>query len=280
MKIALGSDIHLEFGYYDISPQKPADVLVLAGDIMIAEDLYDHSVESIEKTESLGLPLGARQEQARLFRKFLGDASARFNQVIMIAGNHEFYHGKWYATLDYMKAECARYPNVYFLENSTVEIDNVLFVGATLWTDMNNNDWFTLYDAKQQMSDFKRIRNDKQNYQLVRPEDTVSRHIESLDYIVNTIKTNADKKIVVVSHHAPSELSVADQFKGQRLNGAYRSRLEEMILDHPQIRYWFHGHMHDATEYQLGDTTVVCNPRGYLNHDPGADKYMLKYIEV
>ena len=49
MKIALASDIHLEFGDLEFT-NEGADILVLAGDIMIAQNLYDHTTESIQNS--------------------------------------------------------------------------------------------------------------------------------------------------------------------------------------------------------------------------------------
>ena len=40
MKIALCSDLHLEFEDIDLKNTEGAEVLVLSGDIMIAEDLH------------------------------------------------------------------------------------------------------------------------------------------------------------------------------------------------------------------------------------------------
>jgi hypothetical protein len=58
--------------------------------------------------------------------------------------------------------------------------------------------------------------------------------------------------------------------------------LSEFILDHPQIRLWTHGHTHHAFDYQIGDTRIVCNPRGYetasYSEDSGWDPN--KIIEV
>ena len=42
MKIYVTSDIHLEFGDCLIKNEDNADVLILGGDIMLAQDLHDH----------------------------------------------------------------------------------------------------------------------------------------------------------------------------------------------------------------------------------------------
>jgi Icc-related predicted phosphoesterase len=277
-KIALGSDLHIEFGDFTLI-NEGADILVLAGDIMIAQYLYDHTYESIQKSIDLGNKLGERQLEAIKYRSFLKQASAQFKHVIMIAGNHEFYHGRWYQTIDTMREECQQYPNIYFLENATKEIDGVLFVGATLWTDMNNDDWHTKHQVKTGMSDFRIIKNEREGYRSITPDDVIIRHRKSLEFIKTTI-ANATKPTVVVTHHLPSDLSISDQYKSRYLmNGAYRSNLENFILD-SNINLWLCGHTHEKHTYQLGNTTVVCNPRGYLGEEPQADDYALEYLEL
>ena len=144
---------------------------------------------------------------------------------------------------------------------------------------MNNNDWHTKYQVKQGMSDFKIIKNDKNNYHSLHPDDVIVRHTKSLEFIKNTI-VNTSKKIVVVTHHAPSDMSVADCYKGDILmNGAYRSNLEDFIMD-SNINLWCHGHTHFSFDYMLGNTRVVCNPRGYIGHEPIAEGYKFKYLDI
>lgn len=276
--LALGSDLHLEFGDLEFT-NEGADVLVLAGDIMIAQYLYNHTPDSIQKSLDQGNKLGDRQLEAIKYRKFLERASVQFKHVIMIAGNHEFYHGRWYQALDTLRYECNQFANVYFLEDQVKEIDNVMFVGSTLWTDMNKNDWYTKYQVKQGMSDFRIIKNDKNNYHSLHPDDVIVRHAKSLEFIKTTV-ANTSKKVVVVTHHAPSDLSIAECYKDQQLmNGAYRTNLEDFVMD-SNINLWCHGHTHHSFDYMLGNTRIVCNPRGYVGHEPLADGYMFKYLDI
>jgi hypothetical protein len=52
------------------------------------------------------------------------------------------------------------------------------------------------------------------------------------------------------------------------------------MLDHPQIKLWTHGHTHHEFEYVIGETKVVCNPRGYIGYEANATNFKLKYWEV
>ena len=74
--------------------------------------------------------------------------------------------------------------------------------------------------------------------------------------------------MVVITHHAPSFMSVNDRYKGDTLmNGGYASELGEFILDHENIKLWCHGHMHDPVDYMIGTTRIVANPRGYVGQE-------------
>jgi Icc-related predicted phosphoesterase len=101
-------------------------------------------------------------------------------------------------------------------------------------------------------------------------------------YIFENIKKQkaAGRKVVVVTHHAPSSLSIAPWYKDDHyINGGYHSKLENQILDtSPDL--WFHGHMHNSFDYTLGDTRVICNPRGYYPEEINPDFKPGDVIEI
>ena len=264
MRIKLVSDLHLEFSDINIQNDNNYDVLILAGDIMIAEDLYDHPVvPSIYEYGSFA-DLGRKQQRVARFRDFLKRCSFQFPNTIYVAGNHEFYHGKWKRTLTVLSEECAKFPNIFFLEAGSKKIDDVTFIGGTLWTDMNKGDPLTLHAVRDMMNDFNCIKKEEEGYTNLKPHDTVMRHKHMLGYIKTVVAERPDEKFVVVGHHSPSFQSVHEGYKGETLmNGAYHSDLSEFILDRPQIKLWVHGHTHHPFDYMIGETRVVCNPRGY-----------------
>ena len=267
MKIKLVSDLHLEFSDINIQNDQDYDVLILGGDIMIAQDLHDHIAADFNPYSAGSFTdLTRKQERVQRFRDFFKRCSFQFPHVIYIMGNHEFYHGKFYAAIDYMREECAKYPNVYMLEQDMKIIDDVVFVGGTLWTDMNDRDPLTMNAIKDLMNDFRIIRNDKREYAKMSALDVAIRHDKTLGYIKLIVQEHKDKRCVVVGHHAPSFKSVSEQYASQTLmNGGYASDLSEFIMDHPQIKLWTHGHTHHPFDYMIGETRVVCNPRGYEN---------------
>ena len=270
MKITVVSDLHLEFSDCFLKNEQEADVLILSGDIMIAEDLHDHlePVTSPYQHQDFA-GLGRRQAAAQRYRDFLRRCSFQFSDVIYVAGNHEFYHGKFYAGIDYLREECAKFHNVHFLERDTVKIMNVTFVGGTLWTDMNKGDPLTQHAISDMMNDFRIIRNDKAGFTKLRPTHVIDRHIKTKEYIRQVCLNvrelqDPTQRVVVVGHHSPSTRSIHPRYAHDHLmNGGYHSDLSEFILDHPEIVLWTHGHTHHCFDYKIGDCRIICNPRGY-----------------
>jgi hypothetical protein len=247
---------------------------------MVAQDLHDNPEEKVRVAATLD-SMTSRQKAAQRYRDFLSQVSKEFPHVIYVAGNHEFYHGKFDGSLTDLRNECAKFPNVYFMEDDTKQIGDVTFIGCTLWTDMNGSDPLTLHIVNSGMNDFQVIRNDTQGYTKLRPAHVVSRHRSSLDYIKTVVQGNREKRYAVVGHHAPSKLSTHPRYADDiHMNGAYSSDLSEFILDHPEIKLWTHGHTHYPFDYMIGDTRIVCNPRGYIGYEPEADDFKLKYLEV
>ena len=280
MKVALASDLHLEFMDINIQNTENADVLILSGDILVAEDLHNHPEEKV-KIAVMVDSLSRRQEVARRFRDFIKRCSFQFPHVVVIAGNHEFYHGNWKASIQYLRDEYSKFPNVYFLEQELKVIDDVSFIGATLWTDCNNGDPLTLHALGDMMNDYRIIRNDELGYTKLRPAHTAVRHKQTVGYLKTVLADRKDSKVVIVGHHAPTFNSVHEKYRNDQLmNGGYASDLSEFIVDHPQIVLWTHGHMHDPFDYMVGTTRVVCNPRGYAGHDEQADVFKVKYLDI
>lgn len=279
MKIALASDLHLEFETITLPNTENAKVLILSGDICVAHSLHDHPIS--KPVPSDAMKPGRNQGAAVKYREFFNHVNMEYDHVIYVAGNHEFYHGRYPDALSWLALEMANYSNIHFLDAGHIEIDDVTFVGGTLWTDMNKGDPTTMQMIEGMMNDFRIIRNSQRNYSRFFPMDSVIHHKATLEYIKSVVDSDSAKKYVVVGHHAPTPLSIHEMYKGDVwMNGGYHSDLSEFILDRPQIALWTHGHTHHPFDYMMGDTRVVCNPRGYKGHDPAADTFELKFLEI
>jgi Icc-related predicted phosphoesterase len=297
MKIAVCSDVHLEFGTISLENTENADVLILSGDICTAKVFKN------------------KPKERMMVKDFFKRCSFQFPHVVYIMGNHEHYDFDIAKTYDRLKAELADLPNIHVLEKETWEHNDITFVAGTLWTDMNKNDSLTLWHCGQRMNDFRLIKNGNRvthhknvvyaknpedgrslrdaNNELVidrvdhyekasrwSAEDSLEDHKKMLDYI-RIATEDKTKQYVVVTHHAPSSGSIAEWYKHDTLmNGAFHSDLSEFIMDRPQIKLWTHGHMHNVSDYIVGETRVVCNPRGYVGYEQRAKEFELKYLEI
>lgn len=262
MKVKLVSDLHLEFSDLEI-PNDGCDILILAGDILIADYLYRYpNPELVTRKNDLYGP----KYRAYYFRKFLERVSLTFKHVIFIAGNHEFYNGKFFKSIQVLKDYCKEFKNIHYLENETLDIEHVTFVGCTLWTSMGNANPLVIYQSTKSMNDYAVIRNDEAGHRRVRPMDTIMRHRKSLKFIEDAVAnfdSTLGRKLCVITHHAPSFKSSPPEYINSLTTGAYCTELGNYIAYNPQIAYWFHGHTHHAQDYVIGDTRIVCNPRGY-----------------
>jgi predicted phosphodiesterase len=268
VKIAVASDVHLEFGTLEINNTDGADVLILSGDICIARDLGDRDVHNL---------LGEHTKSHR-YHQFFESCAARFNHVIYIVGNHEHYHGDFVTTVPRLKEKLSYLKNLHVMEKESITLDDVTFVCGTLWTDMNREDPETLFGVRGVMNDFRIIRYGDHKFL---PQDTVDDHKAMLTVIRDTVSANPAGRFVVVGHHSPSRLSTHPRYKDEVIvNGAYSSDLSELMLDYPQIRLWTHGHTHHEFDYMIGTCRVVCNPRGYIGYEDQASTWQLKTVEV
>jgi Icc-related predicted phosphoesterase len=232
MRVHILSDLHVEFAPFQPN-NVDADVIVLAGDVHTGKN----GIKWILKT--------------------FPD-----RPVIYVLGNHEFYGQEIPKLIDEI-TEVAHGTNVHVLENQSVDIGNVVFLGATLWTDFRLNGDSVLAEVTAQtgITDFRRIRVTP-SYRRFRPADARRFHTQSLGWLAQQTAETRGKKIVVVTHHAPSPQSIPSRYQNDPLNPAFASNLEPFIAE-CGAPLWIHGHIHHRTDFTLGGTHVVANPRGY-----------------
>lgn len=280
MKICLASDLHLEAADINLENTEKADVLILSGDICVAHSLHNHPSSKTNLPQD-ATRLGRNQQAAVRYRDFFKRINDEFPNTVMVAGNHEGYHGRYPDFYNWIYEEMKSFPNIHFLEQDSVEIDGYTFVGGTLWTDMNKECPITMHLIEHMMNDFRIIRNSGLNYRRFSPADAIKHHKDTVSYIQKVVDSDTTKKYIVVSHHAPTFLSVHPKYQKEYcINGGYASDLFDFIYDRPQIKLWTMGHMHDPHCYYVGNTFVACNPRGYYGHDPEAESFKLRIIDL
>lgn len=244
MKIQLVSDLHLEFLQHDwpgerlIAPVPRADVLVLAGDIANGADPF------------------------KLFAHW--PSHPKRVPIIYVCGNHELYSHAIDPMIRKMR-EGAALNNILFLENNSVEIGGVRFLGTTLWTDyrlpgLNRTQRQLMEYVGSRLNDHFSIRTGRHAFT---PRDAFARHEIARAWLEAELAKPFAGKTVVVTHHAPHQLSTHPRYIGNQLNAGFISDLSDLM---PGVDLWLHGHVHDSFDYQVGRCRVVANPAGYIRN--------------
>lgn len=248
MRLHVLSDLHLEFAPF-VPPPVAADVLILAGDTHPGH----RGLEWVLKT----------------FPN---------RPVIYLLGNHEFYRES-FATLTRELKAMAAGTAVHVLENDLVTLGDTTFLGATLWTDfcLSGDPIVPQVVAQLGVSDYHVVRHPGRRG-LLHPEDTRQSHLETVRWLRAQCRACRGRKLVIVTHHAPSSRSLGPRYVEDLLHPAYASNLE-WLLEESGAALWVHGHIHHGNDYTVGGTRVLSNPRGYPGEPPhGFDPGMV--VEV
>lgn len=267
MKIRIASDLHLDF----FEPDEKIDYERLI--LSVNEDSKENEILLIPG-DTLEL---TKRNHPRLL-DFFQFCSDNFYQTIAICGNHEYFNTSFEAIEESELWEMRHYfhnvqlaitDGVYgiFPENGK----NVAIITSTLWTDFENNNILSKLVSKDVMNDFRII---EYKGRIFNPDDAYEMNQQAREHIKRELNLHAKSDfylidhIVVLTHHSPSMLSTSTQFKGSDLNGAFSNTgIEEEILLNDEIKrkpiLWVHGHLHNSSDYMIGDTRIVCNPFGY-----------------
>ena len=238
MTIRYCSDLHLEFrGNKEFLKLKPiesgADVLILAGDIILFNEIGKHS-------------------------DFFDYVADNFGVTYWSAGNHEYYHfdlaQKNGSFQDKIRS------NVFLVNNVTVTTNGVRFIFSTLWSHIG---FFFQKIIKQSLSDFHVINFGGERLTV---EEYNRQHLACLNFIKTEFETKTTDKTIVVTHHVPTELNYPEMFKGSELSDAFVVELFDLI-ESSGADYWLYGHHHRNTpEFTIGKTKLITNQLGYVQH--------------
>lgn len=167
--------------------------------------------------------------------------------VLYVAGNHEYYGGNSASVLQQQEQLMTKHANMHCLERSVVEIDGQRFLGTPLWYQ------YTVDVAlmSSQWSDFHHIAG-------------IRKWIDkSFERDVAWFEAELRTGDVVITHFLPSPKCVSPRWRNEITNVFFVSDVESLIIER-KPKLWFHGHTHDSMDVTIGDTRIVCNPRGYV----------------
>ena len=277
MRLFAISDLHREF----FSPEnKPVDVLSYsslssAADVIILAGDIDRGTAGVT---------WAGQEAERLDRP-----------VLYVPGNHEFYGYDHDALRGALRAEAARWPGLYLLDNDAAIIQGVRFLGTTLWTDYRawrQDVWLNQEVARQGLSDHRLI---ARGHRLFSPHDALALHETARRFLETELarpvaapqqlsfrvhkpqaapeacearKFGAPREnrftgpTVVITHHGPSLLCRHPLYPDGPLSAAFYSDLSGLLLEYAPA-LWVFGHTHAPLDTRVGATRLYSNPVGY-----------------
>ena len=240
MRVVPASDLHIEFPLTNlgraIAFPEDTDVIVLAGDIEVG--MYASG-------ETL-------------------DISNRFPSahVVWVAGNHEFYEHNIDNQINQYREACEGADRVHFLENDSVEIGSIRFIGCTLWTDFSllGDPEQAMTVAERSISDFSLIKTREGAW--FTPQDAADRFEESCRYLKKELSNGEPARTVVVTHFPPG-LATRNQNFGTDAITAYFQANVDPIIDKYQPALWVYGHNHYSNDLKRGRTRLVSNQLGY-----------------
>lgn len=231
--VQIVSDLHIE-KIDDINPDPidfitpSANILILAGDI-----------GSLYKLEQL--------------TNFLRRICYHFELVLYVPGNNEWYMIPNYFPVNWNTLEKRLkkiendIDNLYVLNRSSVIIGNVCIAGATLWS----------YPKCKIPPFIVRIKG-------MYTKDYKKRHIDDLNYIKSIMKycKNNAYKLIVVTHHPPTEKVLKNTNKRKKYISLYATNLD-YLLSKNKVHTWICGHIHKNFDfYTENGCRVLGNQKG------------------
>ncbi|MDX0070884.1 metallophosphoesterase [Sinorhizobium meliloti] len=247
MRAWIFSDLHLEFDE-GVRPLAipDADICICAGDI-----LDGGPAASVD---------------------YLGTYVAKFMPVVFVPGNHEYYRSSIVEGAKLGSELAAAFPNLHFLNRDAIWLGGYRFIGATLWSDFGlyGDRGMGLVEAQNGLNDYRKIKMSKKPFKRFSSRKAHALYTSDRYFIKSALWTPCLQPTIVVTHHAPSVLSVLPEFMDDPLTPSFVASFEADIVKY-QPRLWVHGHLPNRSDYYIRNTRVICNPRGYPGEEQAWD---------
>ena len=237
------SDLHLEFElntkWINRYPIKAgADILLLAGDIVPFAQINEHE-------------------------DFFDYLSRNFKATYWVPGNHEYY-GSDIVLRSGSVHEAIR-KNVFLVNNTTVQVEDVTLICATLWSNINPDDDWAVTRA---MSDFHVIANGGRRFDIAEYNRL---HNIGRQFVERALADKSTVNKIVMTHHVPTFKYYPAKYMGDVLSQAFATELYDLI-ERSDADCWIYGHHHSNTpDFLIGDTQMLTNQLGYVKYGEHID---------
>lgn len=244
MKFKVWSDLHLEgrWFHYKEKEEDKDTVLILAGDI---------------GTIKSGLI------------PFLIEMCLYFKDVIMITGNHEYYHGLKEVVENQLDELHLDTDNFHRLDNTGVIIEEgIRVLGTPLWTSLTPQQQNTVENAIMDYRLTELWDSTFQKYRKITPADHNYLYQQAYLWLRHELDKEFDGKTIVLTHWSPTHKLTLPKFAGSPNNPYFCNDVEHLMHTY-DIDTWIYGHTHGKVfidyneDERFNGTRMINNPRGY-----------------
>lgn len=247
--------------------------------IWVLSDLHDDVAPWVWPTppeHDILVVAGDAMERLPRALAWLRETAPTTAPIVYVPGNHDCWRLRWPRDLGPAHEQAAGFGIHLLAEGEAVELAGTRFIGATLWTDHALDPRLVAvaraeYDHGA-MRDRLRITSTHWGvYARWLSRDGIAAHRRHRVAIEARLADPFAGPTVVVTHHAPHPRSLPDKRWSEPNDASYASDLGEVLLGPDAPALWIHGHVHVASDYHVGGTRIVANPRGYGSENPGFD---------
>jgi len=244
VRFRLWSDVHNDFERVHIHQSSTdfEDTLVIAGDWGTVGQTYEGIIREL---------------------------CEQFKHVVFVPGNHDFWGSCLKEVDEFWNVFQNNHRNFHYLNPGSVVIDDVLVVGATLWTDCLHGNPLEVEKISRYMTpDFTYIHDFKKDHY-----EWVGVHNRHFQFIREVLEKNSKRKnprkVLVVTHHAPHVHCDPDH----DFNSGYCCTDMDLLIDPEFVHTWAFGHTHVPVDFELNAVRMISNPRGYKGCEELAGKW-------